>query len=410
MRILLLTAYFPPDTGSAAHLFYELGCELVSRGHQVQVITNMPGYHAVGADDRYLGKRWVKESLDGMDVYRIASLRLSPTSMVGRAMWQFGMAFAFFLVGLFVPKVDISLVYSPPLTLGFSAWGLRILRGIKFIFNVQDLFPQSIIDLGLLRNPQIIRIFEWMEKAIYECSNKVAVHSTGNQKHVVGRGGEPRHVKVIPNWVDTDFIQPGERQNEFRAAYNFGDDFLVSFAGVLGYSQDLDVILEAAKRLRDHDHIKWILVGDGVEKERMQGKARESDLLNLVHFLPMQPREKYPAILHASDVCLATLRAEVKTPVVPSKILSIMAAGKPVVAAMDLSGDAPKLIADAQCGFSTPPGDAAALAEAVLKLYTDRDLCAQVGANGRQYAEEHLSRKACVLHYERMIMEVLQSR
>ncbi len=409
MRILLLTAYFPPDTGSAAHLFYELGCELVSRGHQVQVITNMPGYHAVGADDRYQGKRWLKESLDGMDVYRIASLRLSPTSMVGRAMWQFGMAFAFFLVGLLVPKADISLVYSPPLTLGFSAWGLRIFRGIKFIFNVQDLFPQSIIDLGLLRNPQIIRIFEWMEKTIYKRSNGVAVHSTGNQEHVVRRGGEPKHVQVIPNWVDTDFIQPGERQNEFRAVNNFGDDFLVSFAGVLGYSQDLDVIIDAAKLLRGQDQIQWVLVGDGVEKERMQAKARELELLNRVHFVPMQPREKYPAILHASDVCLATLRAEVTTPVVPSKILSIMAAGKPVVAAMNLSGDAPKLISDAQCGFSTPPGDATALAEVVLKLYTDRDLCAQVGANGRQYAEEHLSRKACVSHYERIIMEILQS-
>ncbi len=408
MRILLFTAYFPPDTGSAAHLFYELGGELVARGHQVRVITNMPGYHAVDADERYQGKRWLKESVDGMDVYRMASLRLSPTSMVGRALWQFGMALAFFVMGMFIPKGDIALVYSPPLTLGFSAWGLRILRGTKIILNVQDLFPQSIIDLGLLNNPHIIRIFEWMEQFIYKRSNKVVVHSSGNQRHVLSRGGNPDRVLVVPNWVDTDFIQPGERQNEFREAHNYNDEFLVSFAGVLGYSQDLDVILGAAKQLKEHPQIKWILVGDGVEKERLQEKAIELELMDCVQFLPMQPREKYPAILHASDVCLATLHAEVKTPVVPSKILSIMAAGKPVVAAMDLSGDAPRLIADANCGFSTPPGDAGVLAEAVLRLYKDQDLCVELGANGRRYAEERLSKQACVSHYECMIEEKLQ--
>ncbi len=408
MRILLLTAYFPPDTGSAAHLFYELGVELVVRGYQVTVVTNMPGYHALEGLERYQGKLLSREAVDGMDVYRVASLRLSPTSMIGRAFWQFGMALTFLVVSLFLSKHDVVLVYSPPLTLGLSALGLRLLRGTRFILNVQDLFPQSIIDLGLLNNPTIIRFFEGMERFVYRSSNQIVVHSVGNQAHVVSRGAKPEVVEVIPNWVDTEFIQPGPRLNEFRESNHFADEFLVSFAGVLGYSQDLDVILEAAEELSEYPDIHWVLVGDGVEKDRTQTKAEEMGLTDCVHFYPMLPRQKYPTVLHASDICLATLRAEVKTPVVPSKILSIMAAGKPVIAAMDLSGDAPRLIEAAECGINVNPGDTQALAAAVLRLYKDERLRGAMGTNGRAYAEEQLSLIACVSRYESMIKKVAQ--
>jgi glycosyltransferase involved in cell wall biosynthesis len=154
--------------------------------------------------------------------------------------------------------------------------------------------------------------------------------------------------------------------------------------------------------------IVFLIVGDGVEKPRLEAKAREMGLSN-VRFLPMQPRDKYPTVLHASDVCLATLHAEVKTPVVPSKILSIMAAGRPVVAALNLDGDAPRLIADARCGLCVPPEDPHALAEAVLQLYHDASLREELGRNGRQYAEEHLSLGACVDRYEELLRRIAES-
>jgi colanic acid biosynthesis glycosyl transferase WcaI len=151
--------------------------------------------------------------------------------------------------------------------------------------------------------------------------------------------------------------------------------------------------------------ILFLIVGDGVEKARLEAKAQQMGLDN-VRFLPMQPREKYPAVLHASDVCLATLHAEVKTPVVPSKILSIMAAGRPVVAAMNLDGDGPRLIAEARCGLCVPPEDPQALVQAVLKLYHDPSLRQELGRNGRRYAEEHLSLEACVGRYEELLQRI----
>jgi len=410
MKVLLLTAYFPPDTGSAAHLFYELGTALVERGHRVTVLTNMPGYHAQGPLDRYKGKRWIREEINGMEVMRTACLRFPRRFMIGRALWHFSGALAFLLAGLGLPKHDVALVYSPPLPLGLTAWGLRRLRGIPFVLNVQDLFPQSIIDLGLLRNRWIIWAFEQVERFVYARATHITVHSPGNRDHVVAKGTEPERVSIIPNWVDTRFIQPGPRTNSFRREHGLDDAFVVSFAGVLGYSQDLDVVLEAARLTQSatpnpQSAILFLIVGDGVEKPRLEAKAQQMGLCN-VRFLPMQPRERYPAVLQASDVCLATLHSQVHTPVVPSKILSIMAAGRPVIAALNLDGDAPKLIAAAHCGLCVPPEDPQALADAVLRLYRDPSLRQELGRNGRRYAEEHLSLETCVARYEELLRRV----
>jgi len=411
MKILLLTAYFPPDTGSAAHLFYELGRAFVERGHGVTVLTGMPGYHALGPLEKYKGKRRIKEDMEGMEVVRVAMPQLPRHLMVGRALWQFGGAWALFLAGLGLPKADAAIVYSPPLPLGLTAWGLKKLQGLPFILNVQDLFPQSIIDLGLLRNRWLIRFFEEMERFVYRRANIITVHSEGNREHVMRKldKGQAEKVKVIPNWVDVHFIQPGPRMNWFREAHGLGDAFVVSFAGVLGYSQDLDVVLDAARILEDggwSSEILFLIVGDGVERPRLEAKARQMGLNN-VRFLPMQPREKYPAVLHASDIGLATLHAEVRTPVVPSKILSIMAAGRPVVAAMNLDGDGPRLIAEARCGLCVPPEDPRALAEAILQLYHDASLREELGRNGRRYVEKYLSLEACVERYEQLLRQVI---
>lgn len=408
MRIFLLTAYFPPDTGSASHLFYELGTALVERGHMVTVITGMPAYHAQGSLERYRGRRSLREAVNGMDVRRVAVPQLPRHIMIARGLWQFSQAAAFLPTALGLPRHDVAMVYSPPLPLGLTAWLVQWLRGTPFILNVQDLFPQSAIDLDKLRNRWLIRTFEELERFLYRRASAVTVHSEGNRRHVVGKGAPAGRVSVVPNWVDTDFIKPGERLNGFRREHGLDSEFVVSFAGVLGLSQDLDVVLAAADLLRDLCGMRWLIVGDGIEKERLQAKAQQLRLPN-VTFLPMQPRDRYPAVLHASDVCLTTLHSQVKTPVVPSKIMSAMAAGRPTVAALDLAGDAPQLIAEAQCGLCVAPEDPQALAGAVRRLYSDRALCEQLGRNGRRYAEEHLSLAASVRRYEQLFQGLTRS-
>jgi glycosyltransferase involved in cell wall biosynthesis len=406
MHILLMTAYFPPDTGSAAHLFYELGTALVGQGHDVTVITGFPGYYAQGDLSRYRRRLWLSEALEGINVARVAVPQLFRDTPAGRGLWQFSCVASFALRGLLLSRPDVSLVYSPPLPLGLTAWILRLFRRIPFVLNVQDLFPQSAIDLGVLSNALLIRVFEWLERFLYHQANRITVHSPGNRKHVVACGVESERVTVIHNWVDTDFIQPGERFNDFSREHGLDDKFVVSFAGIIGYSQDLDVVLEVAHGLRDHPRVHFLIVGDGVEKARLERKVKSLELPN-VRFLPMQPRELYPAVLHASDVALVTLHAEVATPVVPSKILSIMAAGRPVIASMNHSGDAPRLIEESQCGYALPPENPQALAEAILILYQDKALRERLGQNGRRYAEQYLSVQAGAERYMRLFEHLL---
>ena len=405
MRLLLLSAYFPPDVGSAAHLFYELGQAFAAHGHSVSVVTGFPGYHAQGDLSHYNGRRWLRETMDGMDVHRIRVPQVARNTPMGRGLWQFSCAASLALVGLRIPHADIALVYSPPLPLGLSVLAWRLLRGIPFVFNVQDLFPQSAIDLGVLRQRPLIRFFEALERFIYQHADAITVHSSGNRDHVLARGGQPERTFVIYNSVDSRHVRPGPVENALRQELGLNGHFVASFAGVMGYSQDLDVILEAALLLRDHADIRFLLVGDGVEKERLMRKSQAMGLPNIV-WLPMQSREHYPSVLQASDVGLTTLHAKVKTPVVPSKILSVMAAGRPVVAVLDLRGDAPRLIAEAEAGYCLPPEQPQALADALLKLYNDPVLCQRFGESGRRYAEAHLSPTAIAERYERLFAEL----
>jgi len=180
------------------------------------------------------------------------------------------------------------------------------------------------------------------------------------------------------------------RDNGLRAGLGLGKKFIVSFAGIMGFSQDLETVLESARLLKNQPDIAFLMVGDGVEKPKLEKLARDYDLGN-VYFLPMQPKDKYPEVLAASDVCLATLRREVRTPVVPSKILSIMAAGRPVLASLPLDGDAPELIAAAQCGISIPPGNPRAMARAILEFYRDAGARERMGVQGREYVVRHFS-------------------
>jgi glycosyltransferase involved in cell wall biosynthesis len=237
-----------------------------------------------------------------------------------------------------------------------------------------------------------------MESFIYKRVDTITVHSSGNKDHVVSHGGKNEKTHVVPNVVDTDAVRPGPRMNAFRTEHGIPDtEIVVSFAGVLGYSQDLDTVIDAARTLVSRPEVKIYIVGDGVEKQRLIVKA--GDAPN-VRFLPMLPKEQYVDLLHASDICLATLRAQVKTPVVPSKILSIMAAGRPVIAGMPLEGDAPQIVHDAACGVCVAPEDPAVLADAISTLAADARLRQEMGVSGRKYVESHYSLGVCTALYD----------
>lgn len=390
MKILLISPYFPPEVGSAAHLFYELGQALKGRGHEVLVLTGQPRYHVPEPAASYRRRLLVQEYYQGLHVWRVFNLEIPWDVPVLRGLDQIASALLVYMAGVFLPSFDVALVYSPPLPLALAALGLGRRRRCPVVANIQDLFPQSAVDLGVLQHPRLIRIFKRLESFLYRHVDLITVHSPGNRRYIIEAGGKAENIKVIPNWTDTEAIQPGCRHNGVRAALDLKDRFVVSFAGIMGYSQDLETVLSSAKILKDHPDIVFLMVGDGVEKPKLSAFARKNRLKNVI-FLPMQPKAKYAEILAASDLCLVTLRPEVQTPVVPSKILSIMAAGRPVLASLPLDGDAPRLIVTAGCGLVIPPKEPTIMARTILDLCRAPERRAQMGRRARQYAEQHLS-------------------
>lgn len=398
MKVLLISAYFPPETGAAANLFYDLGRKLVQKDQEVTILTSFPSYHVVTKIDSYKDSRSIEEQLDGMRVLRVKVPRFPQYIPVGRGLWQFSIAYLFSRALRRIAKHDIALIYSPPLPLGLTGMSLTKQYGTPFILNVQDIFPQSAIDLKLLKNKIIVHFFEYLEKRIYHHAKCVTVHSSDNRMHVQKIGVDADKVAVIPNWVDTDHLRPGSKQNSFSDKYDLQNKFVVSFAGIIGYSQDIDVILNAAELIREKEKILFLIVGDGVEKKRFVLKAKNLGLNNVL-FLPMQSRDVYSLILHSSDICLSTLKEEVLSSPIPSKILSIMASGKPLIACMNLNSSASKMVEDAQCGFVLPAGDYNGLADRILRLYNSPELCDNYGRNGRKYCLENFSLDICTNKY-----------
>lgn len=409
MKVLLITGYFPPEMAAAPNLNYELGRELVRLGHSVTVATGFPRYNLKEAPEKYRGKLYMRETMDGMTVERIWYPALPRGVPVARGIDILLMAFALVFSALRAGRADVASVFSPPLTVGLTAILMRRLRGIPFVYNVHDLFPQNAVDLGVLRNKALIRFFRRMESGIYRRSDYLTVISAGNRDRVIASGADPDRTFIVPDWVDADFVFPGEKRNEFSERHGLADKFVVSFTGVMGFSQDLDIVLAAARLLAGNPDIRFLLVGDGVEKPRLLAEAEKHHLKNVI-FLPMMPREDVPIVLSSSDACLATLPASVKTPPVPSKIVWAMSAGRPLITCLPLDGDAPDLIRAADCGICLPPENPQALADAVARLQANPKDCRRLGENGRRYVLENLSLRRSAGKYLELFESAMKLR
>jgi glycosyltransferase involved in cell wall biosynthesis len=406
LNILLLSRYFPPEIGTAANLFFELARGLAMCGHKVTVLTSFPWYNLDTVPEKYRGRFFMRENIEGVEVLRLG-LPLPGTRKIKLAAGHLTAPVTTFLSGLLVKKFDVMFIYSPPLFMGVAGWLLRLFKRKPVVLGVQDLHPQCYIDQGILKNKLAIKLLEGLEKFCYGKASAITVHSEGNKAHIVDlKGIAAQKVRVIPNWIDTDEMQPLPRDNEFSGKQNLNGRFVVGYAGTLGMSQGLLSVIEAARFLEDRRGIEFFIVGDGIEKKAMMDKAKEYSLNN-VRFLEMQPKNVYPYVVASCDVGLVTLNSKVKTPVVPSKILSMMAAARPVLASMPLDGDAPKLIEEAGCGVCIPPESPELLAEKILYLADNPDQCERFSRQGREYVDRELSLKKAVSSLECLFKEVI---
>ncbi len=389
MHILLIHQAFTAldEPGGTRH--HELARYLVTRGHRLTVIASPVSYLTGEARSGHIP--WVERQEDEP---RIAILRTYTypalhRSFVHRVFSFFSFMFSSFLIGFGVRDVDLVWGTSPPIFQGATAWALARLKGVPFLFEVRDLWPAFAVAVGVLRNKVLIRASEWLERFLYRRANLVVVNSPGFVDHVHARGAW--QVALVPNGSDTAMFDPRLDGSEFRAAHGLQGKFLAMYAGAHGMSNDLAVVLEAAALIDDQPDIAIVLLGAGKEKPALIAMAQAMGLSNL-HFLPPVPKGEMPRALAAADACIAILKPiEMYKTVYPNKVFDYMAAGRPVILAID--GVIRQVVEVAGSGVYVPPGDAKALANAIRELAANPAMRQSMGLAGRRCVEEAFSRE-----------------
>ncbi len=398
----MITDRYPPEARSAATLFEEMAEALAKRNHDVCVLTKMP-IDYVPPDRSDLGERRLNtvEYRGGVKIIRVRGMSSLSRSILIRAVEQIVLAFIFLMSTRRCGERDVSIVYSPPLPLALAAAFLHRVQGIPYVLNLHDLYPRTAVQLGVLKNRLLIWGAKLLEKLAYEKAAQIIVPAPGSQQILVKENGiNATRLHLIPNWVDTKAVIPGPKENGFRKKHGLSGAFVVSYAGVMGFAQDLTAVVECARLMRERRNCIFLLVGDGVYLGRWRALATG---LSNVRFLPPVAKEQYFDLLRASDVCLVPLTGALSSPAIPGKIQSIMAVSRPIVAIVPSSGDAARVVKESRSGWVIAPGDAEALKGVFEQAMTDVNLCEELGKNGRAFAEKHFGIEQAVDRYEAVL-------
>jgi glycosyltransferase involved in cell wall biosynthesis len=383
LRFLLLTQYFPPEVGAPQVRLLAMAKELQRRGHQVDVVTALPNYPRGQVFEGYRGRWMVREEVDGLPVTRKWIYAATGANVARRLLSYFSFTFSAFWSCIRSPKPDLIFVESPPLFLGITAWLASRLRGAPYVFNVSDLWPESAVQLGIVTNRTLISMAEALERFCYRHARRVCAVTEGI-RDVIAKVPGTAPVLLLPNGVDIQtffHIDDAKPKGFDRGKATF------MFAGTHGYAQGLEVIVEAARRLGTRTDIEFVFIGEGPDKERLRGLAK--DLPN-VRFLDPVPVSSMPPYFSASRASIVPLRKlDLFKGARPSKILPSLACETPVIYAGE--GETAELISSRECGISVPPECPEKLAEAVTRLADDPALARKLGQSGRELVSAEYS-------------------
>lgn len=405
MRVLILSQYYKPEPVPKPA---ELAESLVARGHTVSVLTGYPNYPSGTLYDGYRLAPAARASVDGIPVVRAFEYPDHGTRATGRIANYVSFMLAAPLASALAPSCDVIYVWHPPLTVGVAAALIARARRVPFVYDVQDIWPESAVLAGMLKPGLLVRFMSWLERIIYRQADHILVTTEGARQNLLGKGVPSRKVSVMKHWIDDRVfaLAPSEARDGVRARYEWRDRFVVLFAGNIGLVQGLDTVLDAAAALPDSSSALIAIVGDGTDRARLEARARAMGLERRVVFLGRQPAESMPAFFAAADALLVHLKkGELSRLVIPTKTMAYLAAGRPIIMAMD--GAAAELVTDAAAGAAIPPGDAPRLAEAIEAM---RGLCdaerLAMGERGRRYLARHFTREVVVPEYEALLQRV----
>jgi len=404
LRLIVLCPHFAPDIAPTGVVMTRIIDELAKRGHELHVITAAPWYREHRMERGFETRWWRVERTEWGTISRVNPFPGKSKSNILRR------AIGFVLFSLLVGvrgllaggrgRVDGVLAMSPPLTLGVTGWLVRAVRGGRLVFNIQDVFPDAAIETGAITNPLVVSVARWLEKFSYRRSDDVVALSEDLAANMRAKLGprDGHRVRVIPNFVDTVAIAPASRNNSYRADLGIGDEPVVMYAGNVGYSQSLELMIEAARAI---PAVQFVINGDGSARESLEERAR--GLAN-VRFVDYQPIERLPEVLAAADVHVVPLRKGLARVSVPSKSYSVLSAGRALLAAIDPGTEIPRLLADSGGGIAVAPDDPTAFIAALREMLADPERLSAMGRGGRAWVERHVSPSGVAVAYESLFL------
>ncbi len=408
MKLVVVSPHFSPDLAPTGEVITRVVEELAARDHGIEVVTSLPWYREHKVEAGYEGRPWRYEDTPWGRITRIHPFPASDK----RNLLKRGAAFAGFsalagALGGRGGRVDGVLAVSPPLTLAAAGWAIAKKRRAAFVFNVQDVYPDVAIELGVLRSGRAIAAAHRVERWCYKRADAVTVLSEDLKRNVAHKTSEPDKVRLIPNFVDTEWITPGPKENAYRREFGLQGKFVVMYAGNVGLSQGLNAVVEAASALAYEEQLVFVVNGQGAERDKLKRAARG---LPNIRFVDVQPVGRLPEVLAAADLHLVTLKKGLARTSVPSKTYSILSAGRPLIASVDTASEVANAVERAGAGIAIPPEDPEALAKAVRRLMDAGSELDDMGARGRSFVEAWASPAAVAIAYEELFKELLSLR
>ena len=394
MRILVITPHFEPDTAPTGMIITSLVEQWAKQGHQIEVVTSLPWYEKHEVETHWKGRLFRREEKESVIVTRLHPFPQDKNKLFRRLL-SF-LAFSFLAAIASLAKkgpFDAVIALSPPLTLGNVGKVAAVRHRCKLILNLQDIFPDVAVALGKIKSRSSIKLLEKYEKFTYGGSDAITVLSKDLEENVnkkIGRIKIPPKVEVIPNFLISSSIKPQDRLTSYREEHQLGEKLVVMYAGNLGNSQSFELITDAARKHDERDDIVYVINGGGVMSDRLKRQANE--LKNLV-VVDYQPIERLSEVLATADLHLVPLRAGLGDMSVPSKIYSVFASGRPVIASVDPGTEIERMVTESEGGIAVPPDDFDSFIVALEGLIENFESLEEMGNKARIWLENHYSSK-----------------
>ena len=407
LHLVVLCPHFDPDTAPTGRVMTRIVEELAARGHRIDVVTALPWYRNHAIEPGWKARFARRDPAPWGSITRVNPFPGGDKRNLLRRALGFGgfsalAAIGGIRAGGWLRRVDAVVAMSPPLTMGmtgrFVAWSHRC----PLVFNIQDVFPDAAVETGAITNRRIIAAASWLERFSYRCSNAVTVLSDDLAANVRAKlpPGRAATVHMIPNFVDTERIRPAARMTPYRQELGIGDELVVLYAGNVGFSQSLDLVLAAAKALPD---VTFLVNGEGSMRDELVERAAA---LGNVRFGRYVPDERLVELLATGDIHVVPLRRGLAAVSVPSKTYSILAAGRPLVAAIDPGTAVPRILEASGAGIPVEPDDAAPFIAAIAALVADPERARAMGEAGRRWVASAASPAAVAGAYESLVRDL----